>query len=119
MFNEIKNVRQEPGAGKRRWFESDGLDLVIWQDETGKLSGFQICYDLGRGEHALTWRPGGGFAHSAVDSGDHTPFKNETPILTADGAVPWAEVMKRFDERSAGLDEALRQQVGAALTARK
>src|SRR5512141_3472550 len=105
MFTEIRNVRQEGGtAGPRRWFESDGLDLVVWQDETGGLAGFQLCYDWGKGEHALTWRPGLGFAHNGVDGGDASPLKNLTPVLTTDGAVPWSEIAARFAERSASLE---------------
>ncbi|MES2693667.1 MAG: hypothetical protein V4773_09350, partial [Verrucomicrobiota bacterium] len=70
MLREIKNVRQEPGEGRRRWFESDGLELVVWLDARGRMTGFQLCYDSGRHEHALTWREGGGFSHDRVDPGE-------------------------------------------------
>ena len=119
VLKEIRSVKQERGAGRRRWFESDGLELVVWQNSVGSCEGFQLCYDLGRGERALTWRPGTGFAHSAVDAGDETPLKNEAPILVPDGAVPWAEIGKLFGERGAGLDAELRKLVGARLAARK
>jgi hypothetical protein len=119
MFTEIRNVRQERGsAGRRRWFESDGLELVVWQDATGGLAGFQLCYDWGKGEHALTWRPGAGFAHNGVDEGDASPLKNLTPVLTPDGVVPWAEVAARFAERSASLEPGLRQLISARLAAK-
>jgi hypothetical protein len=119
MLKEIRNVRQERGAGPRRWFESDGLDLVVWHDTAGAFTGFQICYDLGQGEHALTWRTNSSFAHSTVDSGDETPFKNETPVLVNDGVVPWAEVTARFDAESASLDPKLRELVLTRLRAHK
>jgi hypothetical protein len=108
MFHEIKNVRQEPGPGRRRWFESDNFDLVVWLEPGGRIAGFQLCYDFGRGERALTWREGAGFTHNAVDSGEGTPLKNCTPILVADGKVPWGEVRTRFAERSSSLEPALR-----------
>jgi hypothetical protein len=108
VLHEIKNVKQERGAGRRRWWESDGLDLVVWFDPTGRLTGFQICYDLGRGEHALTWRPGVGFAHALVDAGDDTPLKNKSPVLTPDGEVPWADIARMFDERSDSLESTFR-----------
>ena len=89
--------------GRRRWFESDGLDLVVWLDAAGTPTGFQLCYDLGHGERALTWRPNTGFAHHDVDSGDENPLKNETPILVPGEAVPWVELRKLFGARSASL----------------
>lgn len=108
MLHEIKNVKQERGAGRRRWFESDGLELVVWLGaEDDRVAGFQLCYDLGHGEHALTWRAGSGFAHSVVDAGDATPLKNETPILHPDQQVPWSEIARLFDERSGSLEPEL------------
>lgn len=119
MLTEIRNVKQERGAGRRRWFESEGLDFVVWLDAAGAPTGFQLCYDLGRGERALTWRSGGGFTHSAVDGGDSTPLKNESPILVPDGATPWAALTKLFAERSGSLEPGLRELVLARLAAKK
>jgi hypothetical protein len=85
VLREIKSVKQERGTGRRRWFESDGLDLVVWLDASGNVTGFQLCYDFGQGEQALTWREGTGFAHSNVDAGDETPLKNRTPDSRATG----------------------------------
>ena len=109
VLHEIKNVRQERGAGKRRWFESDGLELVVWLDRDDNVSGFQLHYDVGHGAHALTWREGSGFAHSAIDSGDDSPFSNRAPVLEPDGHVPWTDVEHLFDERSVTLEPELRQ----------
>lgn len=119
MLREIRNLRQERGGGRRRWFESDGFELVVWQDKAGAWEGFQVCYDFGLGEHALTWRPGVGFAHSSIDPGDETPFSNMTPILVPNGAVPWAEIGKLFGERSEGIDAELRELVLRRLAERK
>jgi hypothetical protein len=118
VLHEIKNVRQEAGAGRRRWFESDGLELVVWFDASGKIDGFQICYELGQGEHALTWRINRGFMHSAVDTGDDTPLKNRTPVLTPDNDVPWLEIARLFDARAETLEPALRQLVHDKLSER-
>ncbi len=120
MLREFVHVKQERRAGRRRWFESDGLELVVWHDAADRLEGFQICYDFGRGEHALTWRPGAGFAHSFVDDGDTFDGGAKlTPILVPDGAVPWAELTKRFAERSGTLEPALRELVSARLAAKR
>lgn len=120
MFHEIKNVKQESGPGRRRWFEADGLELVVWfaDGDVQHVTGFQLCYDLGQAEYALTWREGSGFAHSAVDTGDATPLKNEAPILTPDGDVPWVEIARRFDAHSESLDGWLRQLIHDKLAER-
>jgi hypothetical protein len=70
MLIEISNVSQPAGEPRRRWFVSDDLDLVVWCDESGRPSGFQLCYDKGLSERALTWQPDRGFTHTAVDDGD-------------------------------------------------
>ena len=62
--------------------------------------------------------PGAGFAHAAIDAGDETPLKNQTPILTPEGDVPWQEIARLFDAESADLDPALRQLVHDRLAER-
>jgi hypothetical protein len=119
VLREFTQLKQEvTTAGKRRWFESDGFDLVVWLDAHGEVSGFQICYDFGRGEHAFTWRIDEGHSHSAIDSGDATPLKNQAPILIPDGAVPWTNLRRAFEERSGHLDLRLREFVREKLGCR-
>lgn len=118
VLHEIRNVKQERGPGRRTWFESDGLELVVWLGEGDRVAGFQLCYDLGRGEHALTWREGAGFAHSVIDTGDATPLKNETPVLLPNAHTPWRQIARLFDERSELLEPALRQLIREKLTER-
>lgn len=114
-------MRQEPVEGHRRWFDDDvlPLELIVWYDVGGAVEGFQICYDLGAGEHALTWRPERGFAHSRVDSGSEGPYANRTPILTADGAVPWEDIARRFAGSAAGLEPGLRDLVSGRLAVKR
>lgn len=118
MLHEIKNVKQERGTGRRRWFESEGLEVVVWFERDGRLTGFQLVYDVGHGEHALTWRDGTGFAHSAVDTGDDSPLFNRTPVLEPDENVPWAEIAHLFEARSRTLEPELRQLIHDKLTER-
>lgn len=120
MLKETPNVRQEPAGGRRRWFDDDvlPLELIVWYGAAGDVAGWQICYDLGGGEHALTWRAAAGFAHSAVDAGSGGPFGNPTPVLEPSGVVPWAEVSRRFGECSAALEPELRQRITTQLDAR-
>jgi hypothetical protein len=107
MLTENRSVKQEPG-GQRRWFEDE---LIVWYRASGEIEGFQLCYDQSGCREALTWRPGAGLARSRIDGGDHSPLKNETPVLTADGRKPWAQVPALFRARSATLEPPLRDLV--------
>ena len=111
-------MRQEPG-NLRRWFESPMIELVVWYDGTGYETGFQLIYRPPRGEGALTWRRCSGFSHHRVDSGDHDPFKNMTPVLLPDGVVPWLQIEDLFRQNAASLDPDLRELVSARLTERR
>jgi hypothetical protein len=55
-------------------------------------------------EHALTWRPDGGFSHKTVDNGDHVGGKYKaTPILLAEGPFPANRVADRFADECRGM----------------
>lgn len=120
MFREIHNVKQERGSGRRRWFEAEGLELVVWLERghPQHVTGFQLCYDVGAEQYALTWREKTGFAHSVVDAGDSTPLRNETPILVPDNEIPWGIIGRRFDENSGSLEPWLRRLVHDKLAER-
>lgn len=108
VLEEFKQVKQEPGAGRRRWFSDDGLELILWFGAAEQPEGFQLCYETGPHEHALTWRTDRGFTHARVDTGDTRPDKNLTPVLTQDGAVPWEWIQTNFAARSGAVPAALR-----------
>jgi hypothetical protein len=115
---EYKNVRQVPGQGLRRWFEGEHSELVVWYRPDAKtVEGFQILYRLQGRERALTWRAGGGFEHSQVESGTASPFKNLTPILLPNGSIPWPQVLAEFAEDSVALEPELRALVRERLEA--
>ena len=118
MLREYTSLKQEPGPGVRRWFESDGMDLIVWCDESGTREGFQLCYDLGSGEHALTWRVRQGWSHDRIDGGDRTPFANEAPILVPARGVPWRELAREFRNRSECLEPDLRDWIANLLAKR-
>lgn len=118
MLKEFFGVKQETGL-KRRWFEDEGMDLVVWHDEAGAVNGFQILYGHGDSEHALTWRAAGGFSHNRVDQGDTRAHMKLSPILVPDGVVPWARITTEFAARSAKLEPALRELVQGKLKENK
>jgi hypothetical protein len=115
VLREIVNVKQEVGAGRRRWFESEGLDVVVWLASDNSVDGFQLCYDVGQGDHALTWRVGTGFAHNRIDGGEPGPFSNLTPILQPAGPVPWSKVIALYRARCASLEPGLHELIEAKL----
>jgi len=115
MFREFEGVRPEPG-GRRRWFESDGCDLVVWY-EPDAISGFQLLYVTVRGERALTWRRGAGFSHHAVDAGDRLLGKL-SPVLTACDDPPDPGLAALFSARSGSLEPEIADFVAARLRER-
>ena len=101
---EFQNVSQVPGEPHRRWFTSDDLDLVVWCDDSGGATAFQLCYNKARSECALTWTPDRGFSHRAVDTGEYSFGKYKAaPILGADVPVCATLIRESFARVSAGL----------------
>ena len=106
MLREIINVRQIPDESRRRWFEDDLLDLIVWLDESGSITGFQLCYDKYRDEHALTWQRRGGFSHRRVDDGEYCSNRHKgTPVLLPDGLIDSTRIRDAFKNRSTTIDQ--------------
>ncbi len=105
MLREIPDPRQIPGEALRRWFSGSHFDLIVWYEEGGAILGFQLCYGKPRGEKALTWKPGRGYTHTAVDDGEGRSGKyKETPLLVADGIFDAGRVAELFRGHSGGID---------------
>ncbi len=104
MLAEIADARQIPGEEKRRWFNDDYFDLIVWLKDEGGFAGFQLCYDKFHNERALTWRREAGFRHEKVDDGDSPGHAKMTPVLIPDGEFAWQDVAARFRAASAEID---------------
>ena len=114
---EVQPTRQVPDEPRRRWFTSVELDLIVWLDAAGAPVGFQLCYDKGQGEHALTWKVGAGFAHSGVDDGESVVglrYK-ASPVLVPDGALDIERLTEQFAASSAEVPPDIVQLVLARL----
>ena len=110
----LKEVKQTAAKEDRRWFSDDYFELIVWYDADA-IAGFQLCYDLGSNEHALTWRANGGYDHDRVDEGE-TPFRaKRTPILLKDGAFEKDRIAEEFDRRSKEMDQAIARLVYAKI----
>lgn len=108
MLVEQKIVRQVEGERARRFFSDDEFDLILWNDVDGSFSGFQLCYDKGRDERALTWKNGAGYTHDRVDAGE-VVGKPKTPVLIADGVFPARQIADRFSAASIAIDQDIAQ----------
>jgi hypothetical protein len=67
--------------------------------------GFQLCYDKGPNEKALTWVEGIGFSHERVDDGEGIPgYYKMTPILVQDGLFDKDNILALFKKESKEID---------------
>lgn len=112
MLREYPNVRQVAGKPPRRWFGEAYFDLIVWLDDRGDPLGFQLCYDKGERERALTWTRDKGYSHRRVDDGESfTSKRKQNPVLVADGLFDPQAVAERFRRASADLEPALAELV--------
>jgi hypothetical protein len=96
----IRSPASGDGAGSRTpsstWW---------WLDAKGLPYGFQLCYDKGAEEHAVTWKQGVGVTHNRVDDGERTGERRRlTPVLVPDGVLPAEALVARFRQVSRDLD---------------
>lgn len=116
MLEEFKKVSQQPETpGYRRWFSDAVMELIVWYSPAGTVRGFQLCYDRDGRERAFTWHVDAGMAHTAVDDGEDSPLRNDTPILVPDGPARTDLVLEQFRQRCARLDPGLAELVEGKL----
>ena len=126
MLTELIHPRQIHGEPTRRWFTSPAMDLIVWHDANAKPTGFQLCYDKGSSEKAITWHEGGQLVHTAINDGESMGINmsidtriryKESPILVADGAPDYAYITGYFLSQSAKLPAEISELVIRALSA--
>lgn len=95
---EIKNVRQRPGEGFRRWFSSESFDLIVWYKDSDKdIKGLQFCYGKPYAERAFTWEKSFKSSHYISEK---TGLGSAAGILWGDaGRIPDREI-EQFKETS-------------------
>jgi hypothetical protein len=107
MLYEVKKVKQEPGRGRKRWFTDEYFDLFLWIDERGGLTSFQLTYDKGHDERAVTWTSTGGISHTGIDDGESSPLSSMTPLLRTDGVFDSSDTAEKFKKAAQNLDPGL------------
>jgi hypothetical protein len=115
-LREILMTKQTPGEPCLRWWQNDYFDLFVWF-EPEEIRGFQLCYDRGHDEHALTWRREfGTVSHHSVDDGQRGTSHARSPILrAAKGTIP-AGIAERFEGDAGVLPEECRSLIQQVLT---
>jgi hypothetical protein len=110
-------VSQKEESVFRRWFQDEYFDLIVWYDlDTRLISGFQLCYDKHKNEHAFTWHKDSGFSHNKIDDSRSLHRHPATPILVDDGVFPFETIMGKFITSSYNIDAAVRDLVIEKLT---
>ncbi len=117
MFREQENVSQHEGEPRRRWFNSEAMDLIVWVDEENAPTGFQLSYEASSTEKKiLTWLSGSGYTHEGLDEGEDRPFRYKmTPIAVPDGVLDQDEVLERFLAESKEIGNDIREFVAQKL----
>jgi hypothetical protein len=107
MLREIRNVKEIPGQGARRWFNDEHLDLFVWYDARGRIIGFQICFDKNtRTERALTFTEEAGYALDQV-AAEASVCDMGSPVLMRGGELPCHGLIAQLGERGETLERSL------------
>ena len=96
MLKALPNVRQVRGEPRRRWYFCHEQDLVVFEDDAGKICGFQLAYDKLGQERSLSWQAGRGYASYRVADGEETALASNTPLLHACAEFDRERVLQRF-----------------------
>lgn len=91
MLTEVKDIKQYPQEGVRRWFMDRDMDLILWfEDITDKMIGFQISYDKRSVQRTITWK--------SADEG------RTGSSLTCDGPYNKKRVLRLMEQNGSGID---------------
>lgn len=108
MLKEVLSTKQTAGEPRRRWFVSAPLDLYVWYGPDDDIVQFQICYNKGPQEQALTWKREGEFSHHSVDDGEGGVFRmKSSPVLAASTDFDAAKLRFLFAEVARKLEHDL------------
>jgi hypothetical protein len=100
-----KYIKQILGEPRKRWFEDNYFDLLVWQNELGQIVEFQLCYDKHHNQRSLIWNEQIGYVHNKVDDGENKPGKYKaSPILVDDVVFDFETIAEKFRNKSRDID---------------
>ena len=102
---EVPSTSQYPDEPHRRWFSGHKCDLIVWDDPSGNIIGFQLCYNKFKNEHAMTWRADSGWVHNRVEYDNPTWGHGEFPVMQPDGVFDKDTVVTIFEKESHHIDQ--------------
>lgn len=103
MLREIGYIKQTPGQLFRRWFNDELLDLFVWQEEGGRITGFQLCFDKDTDERALSYSEAEGYSLHNVHT-EESSLDMGSPVLRRGAELPFPHLLALLTERGAGID---------------
>lgn len=103
MLREIGYIKQTSGQPFRRWFNDELLDLFVWQEEGGRITGFQLCFDKETDERALTYSEAGGYSLDNVHA-EESSLDMGSPVLRRGVELPFPHLLALLAERGVGID---------------
>ncbi|MCA1565337.1 MAG: hypothetical protein LC803_06835 [Acidobacteria bacterium] len=107
MLREIRNVKEIPGQGVRRWFNDEHLDLFVWYDAGGRIIGFQLCFDKDtRDERALTFTEDEGYSLDHVST-EASVCDLGSPVMVRAGGFSCRRLIEQLGERGVTLERSL------------
>lgn len=109
MLVEYHLTQQTSEQAYRRWYQDEYFDLFVWQDESEKITSFQLCYDRSGEERVLVWDNERGFEHYQIDDGEFSPCKNMAPVFLSPTSFSRSEVIPQFDRASIMIIPAISQ----------
>lgn len=102
MLKEAKHVMQITGEPRRRWFDDEDFDLIVWFEPAEEIMGFQLCYDREKKPRALTWTKKHGYKHTGIDNGEHIwGAAKSSPVLIEDGLFDAPSISAKFERDAA------------------
>lgn len=108
MLREILGVGQNEPQTQRRWFHDEYFDLFVWQENSGDIASFQLCYGIDSSERALVWKRDDGFFHDGVDVDALEADEVIGARLAPDAPVTIDPVTARFDAAARALPDEIR-----------
>jgi hypothetical protein len=97
---ETQRSGQWQGQTFTRWWTNKCTDLIVWYKKDRRSPvGFQLCYNKGTDEHALTWTVKEGYRHNRIDDGETRSIAagyKMAAVLVPDGSFDPKRIAERF-----------------------